>query len=480
MRVLLAASEANPFIKTGGLGDVMGALPKELANKDVDVRVVLPKYKNIDYGVLWQLQFVTWFEVRVGWRNQYCGILEYKKDGVTYYVVDNEYYFGRDNFSVYGHYDDGERFAFFDRAVLEMIKQIDWKPNVIHCNDWQTGMIPVLLKLEYMRNDMFYWDIKTVFSIHNMLYQGVFPKEILPELFGYDMEPFNNRSLEFNDGVSFMKGGINYSDKISTVSYTYADEIRTPQYGEKLDGLLRERGYALRGILNGIDYDEYNPYTDEYIYKTYTENTIESKQFNKECLQRDLGLPVDKNIPMIAIVSRLTKQKGLDIIVNCVDRLLQNNVQLVILGTGDWHYEQHFRSLQDRYRNKVSTHIKFDNAFAHKMYASSDMFLMPSLFEPCGLSQLIALRYGSVPIVRETGGLKDTICPYNQYNGIGNGFSFKNFNANEMLMIIEYAINTYYDKEKWQSIVAQAMESDNSWSKSADEYINMYEEVIRA
>ena len=478
MRVLLVASEANPLIKTGGLGDVVGALPKELAKKGVDVRVVIPKYKNINHEFLYKLQFVTWFNVRVGWRNQYCGILEYKEHGVTYYVVDNEYYFGRDCFNIYGHYDDAERFAFFNRAVLEMIKKINWKPNVIHCNDWQTGMIPVLLKLEYMR-DMFYWNIKTVFSIHNMLYQGVFPKEILPELFGYDMEPFNNRSLEFNGGVSFMKGGINYSDKISTVSYTYANEIRTPQYGEKLDGLLRKRGYAIRGILNGIDYDEYNPYTDKYIYKVYDKDIIKSKQFNKECLQKDLRLPVDKNIPMIAIVSRLIKQKGLDLIINCADILLKNNIQLVILGTGDFYYEGYFRNLQNRYSNKVSTNIKFDNALAHKIYASSDMFLMPSLFEPCGLSQLIALRYGSVPIVRETGGLKDTVTPYNKYNGVGNGFGFRNFNANEMLMIMEYAISNYYHREIWQSIVSQAIQSDNSWSKSANEYMNMYEEVIR-
>ena len=480
MKVLLVASEANPFIKTGGLGDVMGALPKVLAKKGVDVRVVIPKYRNINYELAEKLEFVTWFEVRVGWRNQYCGILKYEQDGVIYYVVDNEYYFGRDCFSIYGHYDDGERFAFFDRAILEMIKQIDWKPNVIHCNDWQTGMIPVLLKLEYMRNDMYYWDIKTVFSIHNMLYQGVFAKEILPELFGYDMEPFNNGSLEFNDGVSFMKGGINYSDKISTVSYTYADEIRTPQYGEKLDGLLRERGYAIRGILNGIDYDEYNPFKDKNIYKVYDKDVIKSKQYNKECLQKDLGLPVDKDVPMIALISRLTKQKGLDIIIWGMNRLLQNNIQLVILGTGDWHYEEYFRNLPNIYGNKVSVHTKFDNALAHKIYASSDMFLMPSLFEPCGLSQLIALRYGSIPIVRETGGLKDTVCPYNQYTGKGNGFSFKNFDGNEMLMIIEYALSVYGDEKKWKSIISQAMKSDNSWEKSANEYIDMYEELIKA
>ncbi|MGG7179454.1 glycogen synthase GlgA [Clostridium paraputrificum] len=477
MKVLLVASESHPFIKTGGLGDVVGALPKSLVKNGNDVRVIIPKYKNINNKIKEKLNFIKWFMVQVGWRSQYCGVFEYKEAGVTYYLLDNEYYFGRD--ALYGYYDDGERFAYYDRAVLEFIKEINWQPDIIHCNDWHTGMIPVMLKLEYVRDD-FYRSIKTVFSIHNMLFQGVFSPEVLPELFGYDMEPFNNGSLEFYGGVSFMKGGINYADKISTVSYTYADEIKTPQYGEKLDGLLRERGYAIKGILNGIDYEEYDPYNDPYIYKSFENGGIEDKQVNKLALQKELSLPVNKDIPMIGIVSRLTNQKGLDLIVNIADRLLQSNIQLVILGTGDNHYEEHFKNVQYRYKDKVSTNIMFDNGLAHRIYASCDMFLMPSLFEPCGLGQLMALRYGAVPIVRETGGLKDTISPYNQYNGVGNGFSFNNFNSNELLMITEYALRIYEDKDRWKSIVSQAMNSNNSWDKSAGEYSELYVEVIGA
>ena len=477
MKVLLVASEGSPFIKTGGLGDVVGALPKVLAKKGIDIRVVIPKYKGINEKLKDKLSFVKWFMVKVGWRNQYCGIFECNIDGVIYYFIDNEYYFGRDG--LYGFYDDGERFAYYDRAVLEFIKEIDWRPDVIHCNDWHTGMIPVLLKLEYKKYE-FYSKMKTVYSIHNILFQGIFPKETLPDLFGYDMEPYNNGSLEFYDCINFMKGGINYSDKVTTVSYSYAEELKTPEYGERLDGLFREKGYSLQGILNGIDYEEFNPYKDPYIYKCFEDSIYEDKQINKMKLQEELGLPVNKDIPIIGIVSRLTNQKGMDLIINIADRLLKNNIQLVVVGTGDGYYEEQFRNIQYRYRNKVSTNIKFDNTLAHKVYASCDMFLMPSLFEPCGLGQLIALRYGTIPIVRETGGLKDTISPYNKYNRLGNGFSFKNYDANELLMIIEYALSFYNDKTTWYSIVKQAIESDNSWDKSANEYNNLYNQIIEA
>ncbi|GAA0079358.1 glycogen synthase GlgA [Clostridium sp. CTA-5] len=475
MRVLFVASEANPFIKSGGLGDVAGALPKELAKKGVDVRVVIPKYKGINNELRDRLKFDKWFTVNVGWRNQFCGISEYTCDGVTYYLVDNEYYFYRDD--MYGYYDDAERFAFFDRAVLDMIKQLDWQPNVIHCNDWQTGMIPVLLKLEYMKKDMFYWNIKTVFSIHNILFQGVFDPVILPELFGYDYQPYLDKSLKFDDGVGFMKGAIIYSDFITTVSYSYAEEIKTPQYGERLESILREKSYALRGILNGIDYDEFNPQTDNVIAKNYSVDNISEKYLNKEALQRELGLNVNKDTPLIGMVTRLTSQKGLDLLVSIADRLLQKDIQLVIVGTGDKYYEEHFRWLNKRYGNKVSVNIKFDNVLAHKVYASADMFLMPSLFEPCGLGQLIALRYGTIPIVRETGGLRDTVRAYNEYTGEGNGFSFYNYNADELFYMIDYALRMYYDKNRWSNIVKQAMNSDNSWSKSAEAYLNMYKEL---
>lgn len=475
IKVLFATSEANPFIKTGGLGDVIGALPKELHRKGIDVRVVLPKYSQIKKEMLDKLNFVKWFMVNVGWREQYCGIYECEYDGVIYYLLDSEFYFNR--LGLYGEGDDGERFAFFDRAVLETLKQLDWCPDIIHCNDWQTGMIPVLQKLEYVK-DPFYRNIKTVTSIHNLLFQGNFSADMLPELFGYDYEPIRNKSLEFYGGMSFMKGAINYSDKILTVSETYANEIQTPYFGENLDGLLRERSYALKGIVNGIDYDEFNPETDKFISKYFSTNTLEDKGDNKLALQKELGLPVNKDVPMIGLVSRLTNQKGCDLIVNIANRLLQRNVQLVILGTGDYNYENHFRGLQELYPNKVSANIKFDNGLAHRIYAGSDMFLMPSLFEPCGLGQLIALRYGCIPIVRETGGLKDTIHPYNKYTREGNGFSFTNYNHNDLMVVMELALATYDNKEVWKSLMIQAMNSDNSWNKSAEEYKELYEELV--
>ena len=475
MRVLFVASEAGPFIKSGGLGDVAGALPKALAKKGADVRVVIPKYKEINWEVKDKLRFNKWFNVGVGYREEFCGVWECFYNGVTYYVLDNEKYFNRDG--LYGFYDDAERFAFFDRAVLDMIRVIDWQPDLIHCNDWQTGMIPVLLNFQYKRNDMFYWNIKSVYSIHNIAFQGVFDPQILPELFGFDMELYNNTSLKFDSGVSFMKGGLYYSDIITTVSNSYANEIQTPEYGQRLHEVLKDRSYALRGITNGIDYDEFNPKTDKFIKQNYDINSIKNKVINKTELQKELGLTVDENIPMMAMVTRLTHQKGLDLLVNISDRLLQQNVQLVILGTGDKHYEDHFKWLDYRYGNKVSANIRFDNALANKIYAACDMFLMPSLFEPCGLGQLIALRYGSIPIVRETGGLKDTVASYNEYTEDGNGFSFTNYNADDLYNVIQYALWIYKDKKKWKNLVKQAMESDNSWNKSAEIYLNMYREL---
>lgn len=454
----------------------MGALPKSLIKLGVDVRVVIPKYKNIKDELKQKLQFVKWFTVSVGWRNQYCGVFQYQYKGVTYYFIDNEYYFNRDG--LYGYFDDGERFAFFNRAVLEFIKQIDWQPDLINCNDWQTGMVPVLLNLEY-KKDEFYSKIKTVFSIHNLLFKGSFSPKILPELFGYDYMPLANGSVELDGAVSFLKGGLNYCDQITTVSKTYAEEIKTPQYGEGLDGFLRSRSYYLMGIVNGIDYEEFNPQDDKFIFKNFNANSIDNKVQNKLALQRELGLPQKKDTPMIGLISRLTHQKGCDLIVNMIDRLLQKDIQLVILGTGDYWYEETFKNLQYRYPDKVSANIKFDNTLAHKIYAATDMFLMPSLFEPCGLGQLIALRYGSIPIVRETGGLKDTISPYNKYNGVGNGFGFKNFNSNELMQIMEYALTIYNDKNAWNNIIRQAMNSDNSWEKSAMQYKWLYEGVVK-
>lgn len=476
MKVLFAASEAHPFIKTGGLGDVMGALPQSLTELGVEARVVIPKYKNIKDELKQNLQFIKWFTVPVGWRNQYCGVFQYKYKDVVYYFIDNEYYFNRDG--LYGYYDDGERFAFFNRAVLEFIKEIDWKPDIINCNDWQTGMVPVLLNLEYKNNE-FYSNMKTVFSIHNLLFKGSFVPNVLPELFGYDYMPLTNGSVELNGSVSFLKGGINYSDQITTVSNTYAEEIKTQQYGEGLDGLLRCKSDFLKGIVNGIDYEEFDPEKDNLIFKNFTWDSISDKVENKLSLQKELGLPQRAETPMIGLISRLTHQKGCDLIVSIIDRLLQKDIQFVVLGTGDYLYEETFKNLQYRYPDKVSANIKFDNSLAHKIYAATDMFLMPSLFEPCGLGQLIALRYGSIPIVRETGGLKDTISPYNKYTGIGNGFGFKNFNSNELMQIIEYALTIYDDKDAWNNIIRQAMDSDNSWEKSAMQYKLLYEDVVK-
>ena len=476
MKVLFAASEAHPFIKTGGLGDVMGALPQSLTELGVEARVVIPKYKNIKDELKQNLQFIKWFTVPVGWRNQYCGVFQYKYKDVVYYFIDNEYYFNRDG--LYGYYDDGERFAFFNRAVLEFIKEIDWKPDIINCNDWQTGMVPVLLNLEYKNNE-FYSNMKTVFSIHNLLFKGSFVPNVLPELFGYDYMPLTNGSVELNGSVSFLKGGINYSDQITTVSNTYAEEIKTQQYGEGLDGLLRCKSDFLKGIVNGIDYEEFDPEKDNLIFKNFTWDSISDKVENKLSLQKELGLPQRAETPMIGLISRLTHQKGCDLIVSIIDRLLQKDIQFIVLGTGDYWYEETFKNLQYRYPDKVSANIKFDNSLAHKIYAATDMFLMPSLFEPCGLGQLIALRYGSIPIVRETGGLKDTISPYNKYTGIGNGFGFKNFNSNELMQIIEYALTIYDDKDAWNNIIRQAMDSDNSWEKSAMQYKLLYEGVVK-
>lgn len=474
MNILMVASEAHPFIKTGGLGDVIGALPKSLKNLGIDIRVIIPNYRDIKKEIKENLKYIDNFNVNVGWRTQYCGILGYEYEGVQFYLLDNEYYFKRSG--LYGYYDDGEKFAFFDRAVLEFIKHIDWVPDIIHCNDWQTGMIPVLHKLEYIKEEKFK-KMKTVFSIHNLFFKGMFSKEVLPELFGYDYEPFNNGSLELYGAVSFLKGAINYADKITTVSKSYAEEIKTPEYGEELDGLLRYRGYALEGIVNGIDYEEYNPEEDKYIYSKYSIDNIQNKSINKENLQKELGLPINKDVAMIGLVSRLTHQKGCDLIINILEELLKEEVQVVILGTGDSMYEDGFKSFQNRYPNKVSANIRFSNELAHKIYASSDMFLMPSLFEPCGLGQLIALRYGSVPIVRETGGLKDTVVPYNEYEETGNGFGFKNYRFDELLNITKYAIGIYKNKDRWNNIVRQAMSSDNSWEKSAEEYIRIYKEL---
>jgi len=473
MKVLFVTAESHPFMKVGGLGDVAYALPKALIKNGIDARVILPKYGKIAEEFKKTMIPLAEFNVSVGWRNQYCGLQYLEYDGIPFYFIDNEYYFNREN--AYGYDDDGERFSFFDRAVLEAINYMEeFKPDILHCNDWHTGMIPPLLKQYYpnLKN------IKTVFTIHNLQYQGLFSKNILQELLSLDDSYFNDAALKQYDGVSFMRGGLNFSDKISTVSNSYAEEIKTPYYGEGLDGLLNYRKDDLSGIVNGIDYELFSPSTDKDIYHNFDYKSIDGKHVNKIELQKHLKLPVCSDIPVIGIVTRLVKQKGLDLIAYVLEELLQQEIQLVVVGTGDVEYENMLRYFAGKYPEKVSANILFDNSLAKKVYASCDMFLMPSLFEPCGIGQLLALRYGTIPIVRETGGLKDTVRAYNEVENTGNGFSFANYNAHDMLFTIKKAISYFYDKKIWETMVINAMKEDNSWVKSAKLYEDLYKNLM--
>lgn len=474
MKVLFAASECAPFVKTGGLADVIGSLPKELKNQNIDIRVVLPKYEDIPHEFKEKMTFLKSFSVRLSWRNQYCGVEQLTIDGVTFYFIDNEYYFKRHG--LYGHYDEAERFAFFSRAVIEMLPKIDFQPDIIHCHDWQTGMIPLFLKEHYLFYE-FYNHMKTVFTIHNLKYQGIFPSTILGDILALSNEYLVDDKLGFYGQVNYMKAALHYADKLTTVSRTYANEIQMPYYGEHLDGVLRARAYDLVGIVNGIDYQEYNPLTDPHIYVNYR-SSLEKKQQNKVQLQEELGLPVNKAIPMIGIVSRFVEQKGFDLIAHVIHEILQKDVQLVVLGTGEHHYEQLFLHAKYHYPNKVSANITFHEALARKIYAASDLFLMPSKFEPCGIGQLIALRYGTVPIVRETGGLFDTVSPFIEETGEGNGFTFTNYNAHDMLYTIERALNIYHQEKLWKVVFKNTFKNNYSWQQSAKEYINLYNSIL--
>ena len=472
MNVLFAAAESVPFIKTGGLADVIGALPKALHNSGVDVRVILPKYHGIAKEYKDAMTHLAEVDVQVGWRRQYCGIERIIHDGIPVYFVDNEYYFGRDG--VYGYMDDGERFAFFNRAVLEVMRVVDFQADVLHCHDWHTAMIPLLLDAHY-RHDPFYSNMRTVFTIHNLLYQGVFPYEIMGELMELDNRYY--LGVEYFGNVNFMKAGINFSDHVTTVSPTYAKEIQTSYYGYGLDGLLSSLGDKLSGIVNGIDTKSYNPANDPYIYTKYRTN-LDKKKDNKIELQKQLNLPVAPKIPLIAMVTRLVDSKGLDLLIRTLDELLYyDDVQVVILGTGDASYEQWFREAAGRYPNKLSSQITFSEELSRKCYAASDLFLMPSRFEPCGISQLLALRYGSIPIVRETGGLNDTVHAYNEFTGEGNGFTFEAFNAHDMMYTIRRAVSFYHQPEHWRKITKNAFNGDYSWNVSAREYMDIYERI---
>ena len=476
MKVLYVAAEAVPFAKTGGLADVAGSLPKALKADGIDVRVIMPKYGKIPEEYRTKMKHIYDGTISVSWRNKFVGLDELEYNGVTFYFVDNEEYFNREGF--YGYDDDAERFSFFSRAVLNLLPALDFWPDVIHANDWHTGLVSVLLKLEHAGDER-YEKIRTVYTIHNLKYQGVFPKDVMGDTLGLDWKYFNNGDLEFYDAVNFMKGGLIYSDYITTVSRTYAKEIQFEYFGEKLDGLLRQRRESLFGIVNGIDYDVYNPRTDKNLAETYDINTLDSKLDNKVALQRQLGLPEGRNIPMVALVSRLVPPKGLDLIVRIMDELLQHeDMQLVVLGTGDKIYEDWFKGLAWRFPKKVSANIRFSNELAQRIYASSEIFLMPSNYEPCGIGQLIALRYGTVPVVRETGGLKDTVQPYDKYTNEGNGFVFPNYNAHELMYAVKKALAMRKNLQIWYKIVQNAMNSDYSWKESAREYKALYEKLM--
>ncbi len=475
MKVLFVASEAVPFSKTGGLADVAFALPKALRKEKVDARVMISKTFDLPEELMQNEKHINHFYVDVGWRRQYVGLSEIEHDGVPYYFIDNEYYFKRDG--LYGHFDDGEKFSYYCRSVLESIRHMDFKPDIIHFNDWHTGMIPVLLN-EHYRHDEDYKGIRTVYTIHNLKYQGVFGPEILNDLLSMGPDHYHSGGMEFHGGVSFMKSGINFADAITTVSETYAQEIQYPFFGERLDGLLRHRDDDLYGITNGLDHDIYDPRKDPHIMRKYDSRGLKKKRENKMHLQEKLGLPVDENKPMMAMVTRLANMKGLDLIEHVMDDIMQLDMQFVILGTGEPHYENMMHYYQNKYPDKLRAEIQFNAPLAHQIYAGADLFLMPSLFEPCGLGQQIALRYGTLPIVRETGGLKDTVTPYNAYADEGNGFSFENYNAHEMLGSIETAVELFQDRRGWNKLVQRAMKSDTSWKNSAKKYIDIYENVL--
>lgn len=476
--ILFLASEAVPFIKTGGLADVVGSLPKTIDKRYFDCRVMIPKYTCIKWELKEKMEYVTHFYMDYLGQSRYVGVMKAEVNGVTYYFIDNESYFSGDK--PYGDwYWDLEKFCFFCYAALSALPLLGFKPDVVHCHDWQTGLVPVLLKDRFNGGE-FFQNIKSVITIHNLKFQGVWDVKTIQRFTQLSDYYFTPDKLECNKDGNLLKGGLVYADAVTTVSDTYADEIKTPFYGEGLDGLLRAREHDLRGIVNGIDYDQFNPETDPYIIKTYNaKNFRKEKQKNKKALQEELGLEVDPNRFMIGIVSRLTDQKGLDLIQCVMDEICSDAVQFVVLGTGDEKYENMFRHYEWKYHDKVSAQIYYSDPMSHKIYAACDAYLMPSLFEPCGLSQLIALRYGTVPIVRETGGLKDTVQPYNEFEGTGTGFSFANYNAHEMLHAIRYAEAVYYDrKREWNKIIDRAMATDYSWRSSAARYQELYDWLI--
>ena len=473
MNILFATSEAVPVAKTGGLADVAGALPRALDAQDVKTSVVLPKYDSIKDQYLEHFTLIAEYEVGFGWRNQYCGLWKGELEGITYYLIDNEYYFKRGG--LYGYDDDAERFVFFSAAVLEAGPYYGEKFDIIHCNDWQTGLIPFLLRTRYaFHPDWSY--CRSVYTIHNLMYQGIYSIDKMKELLGIGDEYFNAEGLEFFGNASCMKAGLQYADKLTTVSPSYAEEIQTAYYGEKMETLLRYRREDLIGIINGIDEKMFDPMVDTHLVAPYR-NSLPRKQKNKLDLQIEMGLPHNSEIPLIGVVSRLVEQKGFDLIIATLDELLQEDVQIVILGSGDELYEKYFYEASLRYPDKLRFWLGYSDRIANRIYGGADMFLMPSRFEPCGLSQLISLRYRTVPIVRETGGLRDTVIPYNEYTYSGNGFTFTNYNAHDYLYTVRYALRLYNDKEVWKRIVDNGAREDYSWNRSAKRYKKLYQQL---
>ena len=472
MKVLFASSEAVPYAASGGLADVAGALPKALRRRLIGCRVVLPLYEAVSEEMRESMRFLGSVTVPVAWRRQYCGVFEAKHDGVIYYLLDNQYYFKREG--LYGHYDDAERFAFFSRAVLEILPLIDFWPDVIHCNDWQTALTPVYLKLFYYDNEP-YKKMKTVFTIHNIQYQGQYDMQILEDVVG--IPGWAKSLVEYNGAVNLMKGGIEACDQVTTVSPTYAQEILDPWYAYGLEGILKERTWKLQGILNGIDTENYDPAADPAIAAPYSAEDPAGKRACKEALLREMNLPFDEAVPVVGMVSRLVGHKGLDLVKYILEELLIQPIQFVVLGSGECGYETFFREMAERHPDKVAFRCGFVPALSRRIYAGSDLFLMPSKSEPCGLSQLIALRYGAIPVVRETGGLNDTITDVTKENG--NGFTFFAYNAHDMGTAVTRGAEAFGDKEKWNILVRRAMECDNSWNRSADEYIKLYRRLTK-
>lgn len=475
MQIVFASAECAPFVKTGGLGDVAGSLPAALVRAGAEVIVMVPKYATIKDEYKAQMEHFSDFYVSLGWRNEYCGLEKLEHDGVTYMFIDNERYFARDY--PYGFFDDGERFAFFSKAITESLQHLPagFECDILHCNDWQTALAPVFLR-EFYQGLPLYDRVKTVFSIHNVAFQGQFSDTVMEDILGVAHIPAASSQLRCDAcSINYMLGALRYADAITTVSPTYANEIQTPEFGEGLDGVLRERSYALQGILNGIDVAGFDPATDKRIAANYTVEDRSGKAVCKAKLQEELGLEVRDDRPLMVMVTRLTRQKGLDLVMYALDRILAGGVQVAVLGTGDRDYEDGLRYFQDKYPGTMAARIEFDPALSQRMYAAADMFLMPSKFEPCGLSQIIAMRYGTLPIVRETGGLKDTVIPYNEYTGEGTGFSFSNFNGDEMGDAVFRAARLFWDnRDAWNQLVTQAMSQDFSWTRSADKYLDLY------